>query len=223
MNIYFMIAIGAIIGYFLGSIPFALIIGKSFYKTDVRDIGSKNLGATNVARTLGPVAGFVVLLCDLTKSGLTSLLMYWVAKRICGENDLLPLVYCATGIFVSIGHCYPIFANFKGGKGVATISGFVLFSNWKLFLIGLFIFVTSVCLFKIVSISSILMCGITSVCSFIPPLGAGYFMEQNLIYSFSVLFLSLLLIYKHKPNIIRLLHHEEKPFHFAKKTDSSKK
>lgn len=216
MNIYWFIALAIVIGYLIGSIPFALIIGKAFYKVDVRDVGSKNLGATNVARTLGPLAGACVLLCDLTKSGLTSLLMFLLAKSLFPTSSLLPLVYCATGIAVSIGHCYPIFANFKGGKGVATISGFVIFSNWKLLLIGLTIFVLFFLLTRIVSIASMAMCTIASICAFIFPLGRCYFFEQNLFYSLSVLFLSLLLIYKHRPNIIRLIHHEEKKFHFAK-------
>ena len=86
MSIYYFIIIGGIVGYLIGSIPFALIIGKVFYKVDVRKHGSGNLGSTNVGRTLGPVAGVSVMILDILKAGLPSLIMYKLAEASLANN-----------------------------------------------------------------------------------------------------------------------------------------
>ena len=217
-----LLMLGAIFfGYFLGSIPNALIIGKIFYKKDVRNEGSGNLGATNVARTLGAKPGLLVLFLDALKSAIASNILMVIAKfgfKI--ENSFwLTMLFCCAGFFACIGHCFPIFAKFKGGKAVSVVCGFVLGSNWILSLIGACIFFFVFFLKKIVSISSILMAILTSCLSFIPIFYEGFYWlpkTNGLIYSISISLISILLILRHKSNIIKLIHHEEKQFSIAK-------
>ena len=146
-----------ILGYLLGSIPFALVIGKLFYKTDIRQYGSGNLGGTNAGRVLGKKAGISVIVLDVLKvvlaAGLASLVSepaaIWTSLACC------------------IGHYYPIFAHFKGGKAVATMFGFLIstsifiFQEFSYFLVPLFMFLIILYLFKYVSLGSIC----ASVCS----------------------------------------------------------
>ncbi len=133
-----------VIGYLLGSIPFALVIGKVFYKTDVRNYGSGNLGGTNAGRVLGAKAGAAVIACDILK----------VVIAIAFSALISPSVSIWTGLAAAIGHCYPIFAHFKGGKAVATMFGFLLatsiftFHNaWDL-IVPLVVFLILLVLFK---------------------------------------------------------------------------
>ena len=117
----------------LGSIPSGLIVGKVFYKTDIRQHGSGNLGGTNTFRTLGVKAGLAVTLADILKGTLAASL-----PVIFGMDDINPLL---AGVFAVIGHTYPIFAGFRGGKAVATSGGVLLFCAPLMFLtifLGLF-------------------------------------------------------------------------------------
>ena len=91
MSIYYLVTIGALVGYLCGSIPFALIVGKLFYKTDVRNYGSGNLGSTNVGRTLGPVAGMTVMLLDLLKGGVPAFIMYHISENILLNYDFFAI------------------------------------------------------------------------------------------------------------------------------------
>ena len=120
-----------LIGYLLGSIPFALVIGLVFYKTDVRKHGSGNLGGSNTGRVLGKKAGISVIVCDVLKVVL--------AVAIVASMNKEASIWA--GVMAALGHCYPIFANFKGGKAVATMFGFLLsisiftFGNFLYFLV----------------------------------------------------------------------------------------
>ena len=111
-----MIILACIFGYLFGSIPFALVIGKVFYKTDVREHGSGNLGGTNAGRTLGAKAGVSVAVMDVLKAT--------IAMAITALFSYESIIFA--GFFATLGHCYPIFANFKGGKAVSTAMGFLL-------------------------------------------------------------------------------------------------
>lgn len=218
-----LLIIGAIlIGYIFGSIPNALIIGKLFYKKDVRKEGSGNLGATNVARTLGAKPGILVLLLDALKSAFSSNIIYVIARFGFHINDslYLTILFCLAGLFACIGHCFPIFAKFKGGKAVSVVCGFVLGSNWIFSLIGAAIFFIVFFAKRIVSISSILMAFFTSCISFIPIFYKGFYIldeSKGLIYSITLCLISIILIARHKSNIIKLIHHEEKQFSIKKK------
>ena len=234
MNVTSFIILSAIIGYLTGSIPFALIIGKIFYKTDVRKYGSGNLGSTNVGRTLGPLAGSVVMILDILKGGLPPFIMYKIAEKVIltsHPEQLIHLsaIYCICAIFVALGHCYPIFANFKGGKAVASIAGFLLFMNYKLFIIAILSYVIVALITKIISLSSISSALSVMSVALLPFFKDGHLFKYNelhptitnsyfafIIYVITVLFLGHLLIFKHIPNIKRIIRKEEKKFKYGK-------
>ncbi|HEY2421223.1 MAG TPA: glycerol-3-phosphate 1-O-acyltransferase PlsY, partial [Neobacillus sp.] len=136
-----------IVAYLLGSIPSGLIIGKVFYKTDIREHGSGNLGGTNTFRTLGIKAGLAVTLADILKGTLAASLPYLF------HVDMNPLL---AGILAVLGHTYPIFANFRGGKAVATSGGVLLLYAPYLFFTILVIFFISLYITKFVSLSSMI-------------------------------------------------------------------
>ncbi|MFZ0446525.1 MAG: glycerol-3-phosphate 1-O-acyltransferase PlsY [Bacillus sp. (in: firmicutes)] len=132
--------------YLLGSIPSALIVGKLGYNIDIREFGSGNLGATNTFRILGIKAGIIVTIADILKGIIAGLLPIFFSVDI---NILL------IGLFASIGHIFPIFAKFKGGKAVATSAGVLIAYNYQIFLIALLIFIITLYLFKMISLASI--------------------------------------------------------------------
>jgi acyl phosphate:glycerol-3-phosphate acyltransferase len=136
-----------ILAYLLGSIPSGLIIGKVFYKTDIREHGSGNLGGTNTFRTLGVKAGIAVTLADILKGTLAAYLPVMFGL------DINPLL---AGVFAVIGHTYPVFAGFRGGKAVATSGGVLLFCAPLMFLTIFVVFFASLYITKYVSLSSML-------------------------------------------------------------------
>lgn len=143
-----------IIGYLLGSIPFALVIGKVFYHKDIRQFGSGNLGGTNAGRILGKKAGLAVIACDILK-----VVLAMGISSMFSQNAAI-----WTGVACCIGHCYPVFAHFKGGKAVSTVFGFLLscsifvFQSAWYFVIPFVMFMIVLYLFKFVSLASICAC-----------------------------------------------------------------
>ena len=187
-----------LIGYLLGSIPFALVIGKVFYHTDVRQYGSGNLGGTNTGRVLGAKAGAAVIACDILK----------VVAAIALSSLISPDVSIWTGLAAAIGHCYPIFAGFKGGKAVATMFGFLLATSiftfhdaWYL-IVPLAAFLLLLFLFKMVSLASIAAALCSSV--FITVMQSDQ--PQILIASW---LMTILVIYRHRSNIIKIKNGQE--------------
>lgn len=187
-----------LIGYLLGSIPFALVIGKVFYHTDVRQYGSGNLGGTNTGRVLGAKAGAAVIACDILK----------VVAAIALASLISPDVSIWTGLAAAIGHCYPIFAGFKGGKAVATMFGFLLatsiftFQNAWYLIIPLAVFLLLLVLFKMVSLASMAAALCSSI--FISVMQ----MDQPQIMIASWL-MTLLVIYRHRSNIVKIKNGQE--------------
>ncbi|WP_010095667.1 glycerol-3-phosphate 1-O-acyltransferase PlsY [Ornithinibacillus scapharcae] len=181
----------AIIAYLLGSIPSALIVGKIGYKIDIREHGSGNLGGTNTFRVLGVKAGIIVTLADIFKGTVATLL------PLLFDADVYRL---AIGIFAVIGHTYPIFARFKGGKAVATSGGIILGVNPLLFGIMVLTFLLSLKLSKYVSLSSM----ITGVVSFIVSI---FFGDIGIMIVLGVL--TLFVIYRHTANIKRIINKTE--------------
>lgn len=180
-----------IIAYLLGSIPFALIIGKLGYKIDIREHGSGNLGATNAFRVLGIKAGSIVILGDILKGTLAAVLPQLF------HADAYPLII---GIIAVLGHTYPIFAKFKGGKAVATSGGMILGINPILFIIMIATFLLSLYLSKYVSLSSM----ITGVVAFFASL---FF--QNTGLSVVIPILTAFVAYRHWANIKRIINGTE--------------
>lgn len=180
-----------LLSYLLGSIPFALLVGKIGYGIDIRQHGSGNLGGTNTFRTLGKKAGFIVSAADVLKGTLAASLPFIF------NADLHPLV---AGIPAVIGHCYPVFAKFKGGKAVATSGGVLLFAEPLLFLLVLLTFFLSLYISKYVSLSSI-MAGVGSVI-------LSLILADN-ITTYILMGFTLFLLYRHRQNIVRIVKKTE--------------
>ena len=187
----------SIINYLVGSISWALVIGKLFYKTDVREFGSKNLGATNVGRTLGKIPAIIVAVLDALKGVFCYII----------EVNIDPIAAILTVIFAAIGHCYPIFAQFKGGKAVATSFGILLalsISSYKefilIFLIPLLIWLMIKKFTSLVSLASLIALFISALLSLIC---LDYYK------SIVIFILFIFVSYRHKDNIKRLLAGKE--------------
>jgi len=187
--------------YLLGSLPFSLIIGRTFYKTDVREHGSRNAGATNTWRVLGWKAGLPVLILDISK-GVAATFLPLVISNLTSDPDLLLWFRIMCGIAAAIGHIYPVFAGFKGGKAVATLFG-VMIGLMALpaaasFLIFLVVFIS----FRYVSLGSILA-GLSL------PLMVWLLSAHPLQLMIISLLVSLLVLVTHRKNIGRLVQGEE--------------
>ena len=181
-----------ILAYVIGSIPFALIVGKVFYNTDIRTLGSGNLGTTNTFRCLGKKAGITVFVCDVSKG----IVATFLPTLMLGRVDFLSVF----GAFAMIGHVFPIFANFKGGKAVATGSGVFIFLYPMLSLLLLIIFFVNLFLTGYVSLGSILM-SITAI---------GYLsIFESGIDKWIMIVMCVFVIYVHKKNILRLINGTE--------------
>lgn len=181
-----------ILAYVIGSIPFALIVGKVFYNTDIRTLGSGNLGTTNTFRCLGKKAGITVFVCDVSKG----IVATFLPTLMLGRVDFLSVF----GAFAMIGHVFPIFANFKGGKAVATGSGVFIFLYPMLSLLLLVIFFATLFLTGYVSLGSILM-SLTAI---------GYLsIFESGIDKWIMIVMCVFVIYVHKKNISRLINGTE--------------
>ncbi|MEH7072666.1 glycerol-3-phosphate 1-O-acyltransferase PlsY [Neobacillus drentensis] len=185
-----------ILAYLLGSIPSGLIIGKVFYKTDIREHGSGNLGGTNTFRTLGVKAGLVVTLADILKGTLAA------ALPLLFQMEISPLL---AGIFAVVGHTYPIFAGFRGGKAVATSGGVVLLYAPFMFITVLIFFFISLYISKYVSLSS-MIAGVTAVLFAVV---SGLVREWDIPLLVVVLLLASFVIYRHRANIKRIINKTE--------------
>ena len=186
------IVLGATMAYLLGSIPSGLWIGRKFFQIDIRQHGSGNLGATNSFRILGKKAGTIVLLMDLLKGSISVLLLK--------QMDLHGISPLIIALFAVIGHTYPLFANFKGGKAVATFAGVILAYQPVLFLIGLGIFILTLAISKMVSFTSMLTISIGVLLSL-------YF--QDIVLTIIALLADIFIIYRHRTNIQRILNGTE--------------
>ena len=186
------IVLGATMAYLLGSIPSGLWIGRKFFQIDIRQHGSGNLGATNSFRILGKKAGTIVLLMDLLKGSISVLLLK--------QMDLHGISPLIIALFAVIGHTYPLFANFKGGKAVATFAGVILAYQPVLFLIGLGIFILTLAISKMVSFTSMLTISIGVLLSL-------YF--QDMVLTTIALLADIFIIYRHRTNIQRIFNGTE--------------
>ena len=200
MNQILLTLLCMLLGYLLGSIPFALVIGKVFYKTDVRQHGSGNLGGTNTGRVLDCKAGLSVIVLDILKV----VAAIWAASYVSTTAALL------TGLCCCIGHCYPVFAHFKGGKAVATMFGFLLgisifvFGNGLYFIGPVIMFLSVLYLYKMVSVASIT----AALCSSIQLTSMNWNMDSLLLIIGSWA-LTALVIYRHANNILKVRAGEE--------------
>lgn len=192
-----------IISYLLGSISFSVIFGKKFGGIDVREKGSGNAGSTNVLRTVGKKAAALTLICDVLKGVIAIGLAFAFSKIVEDSNGAL-MVQIA-GLAVVIGHTFPIFFKFKGGKGVATSLGIILLTNYQIGLICLVFALILMFLTKTVSIGSIAAAILFPVLTLL--IQENYLVDGNYVI-FGIL-LALIVIYNHRSNIKRLMNNEE--------------
>ncbi len=207
--INFEILAGIIIAYLLGSIPTAIIVGKSFFGIDIRTVGSGNAGATNTIRTFGLKVGIPVLLFDILKGFLAVKLSIFLNSPALSEN-LVEIYKIVLGTAAVLGHVFPVFASFRGGKGVATLVG-VLIAIYPLsFLIILGCFILIMILSRIVSLSSI-------ICSILFPFIEILILhETRLPLIMLAIGVAVFIPYTHRENIKRLIAGTEKKFDFGK-------
>ena len=198
----------SIIAYLLGSISFSVIFSKKIGGFDVRTKGSGNAGSTNVLRTVGKKAAALTLLCDCLK-GVAAVLVAVIAGNIANNLDKALLVQLA-GIFAVVGHTFPVFFKFKGGKGVATSLGVILIINWQIGLICLVFALVLMILTRFVSLGSIAAAILFPILTIF--IHSHYIVSGNYII-FGII-LGLLVIYNHKSNINRLLEGKENRLNF---------
>ena len=203
----------AVIAYFIGSINFSVIIGRKMAGIDVRQEGSGNAGSTNVLRTIGLKAALLTLICDILK-GVIAILVALLIGNIVKNIDRALLVQLA-GIFVILGHTFPIFFEFKGGKGVVTALGVLLMSNWEIGLICLVFALVIIIASRMVSM------GAVGAAILFPVL--TLFMNDNFIvaasgmkYFIYSLILALIVIFNHRENIKRIMNGTENKIELKK-------
>lgn len=186
-------ALALLLGYLFGSVPFGLVLTRLTGAGDLRAIGSGNIGATNVLRTGRKGLAAATLLLDVAKG----FLAVWLAPYLGGDPDMM-MHLAALGVFV--GHCYPVWLRFRGGKGVATLLGIALAFGWVYLLVFAVIWLGMVILFRFSSLG-----GISAALAL--PIAA--LRQDNALLMFLFAALALLIVWKHRSNIGRLIRREE--------------
>ncbi|MBN2863620.1 MAG: glycerol-3-phosphate 1-O-acyltransferase PlsY [Bacteroidales bacterium] len=213
MNIFIFLLV-ILLAYITGSIPSAVLAGKIFHGIDVREHGSGNAGATNVIRVLGWKTGVPVLLFDMAKGWFATMLPVFFGLATEGSALLINLQIVA-GLAAITGHIFPVFAGFRGGKGVATMFGVLVAIHPWLTIACLGIFILVFAITGIVSVSSM-----TAGIAF-PVFLLSLFDTPSLIFKIFSVFVAIALLITHKKNIKRLLKGEEKKL-FNKKSGTTK-
>ena len=191
-----------IFGYFLGSIPFGLILTKISGLGDIRKIGSGNIGATNVLRTGNKKIALFTLLLDGGKGAVAIYLITIILTKVFDNNFyMLGFYQCTVAISAVVGHCFPIWLRFKGGKGVATGFGVILSLNLNIGIVALLIWVLIAKVFKISSMSALIAYLLIPVLMF--------YYETEIIYFLSSFLISLVCFVQHRENIKRLINRSE--------------
>jgi len=206
-----LIILSALIGYALGSISFSVIFSKKIAGFDLREKGSGNAGSTNALRTAGKKVAILTLICDILKGIVAILLVILIGNIFKYENiDLLVQISAVTSI---LGHTFPVFFGFKGGKGVATSLGILLLVNWKIGLICLIFALILMAITKIVSVGSIAAAILFPVLVLF--ISDSFIIEGN-YFIFSII-LALLVVFNHRSNIKKLANGTENKLSFKKK------
>lgn len=209
--------IDAIIAYLLGSISFSVIFTKKFCGFDVREKGSGNAGSTNVLRTAGKKVALLTLLCDILKGVVAIAVAILIGLIVKADDVPKAILVEIAGVLVVIGHTFPIFFKFKGGKGVATALGVLLITNWKIGLICLIFALLLMAVSKIVSLGSISAAILFPVlCIFIKD---TYIVGNNNAHFSYIVFgiiMALIVVFNHRSNIKRLAEGKENKLSFKK-------
>ena len=189
-----------LLSYLIGAFPSGFVIGKLFFKKDIRQFGSGNTGATNSFRVLGRPAGFLVTFLDIFKGFITVFFPLWLPVHADGPISTFFTNGLIVGLFAILGHVYPVYLKFQGGKAVATSAGVVLGVNPILLLILAIIFFIVLKIFKYVSLASI----VAAICCVI-----GSLIIQAYILLVVSFLVSIILIIRHRSNIARIFRGEE--------------
>ncbi len=229
--------IGPLLGYFSGSILYAILLTKWLKSSDIRKFGSHNPGFTNTLRTFGIKFSTLILLLDMCKVILPTLIIYFSVYYIPSLKNSLNdlnfnhnnfnfsfLIYL-TGIFAILGHIFPIFYKFKGGKGIASYFGLILLISPFIFLISCLCLILIVLIKKIMSLASIISISLSAILFLIPGVNYFYLVNSNFVATIDItinnfvlilptfgllLLIIILILYKHKTNIINLINKKEK-------------
>ena len=197
--------------YLLGSIPFGLILAKLFAGADIRRAGSGNIGATNVARVAGPLPGVLTLAFDAGKGWLA----VWLAGRVMHEEAGVVVI---AGFFALLGHCFPVWLRFHGGKGVATAAGIFGALCPEAMVAALILFALVVWFWRYVSLGSLAAAAAIPLLVYL--LWAPHFAPPNVV-TVGSLAIAALVIFQHRANIGRLARGEEPKFSFSRKQDEA--
>lgn len=200
----------AVIAYAIGSVNFSVIISRKMAGFDVREKGSKNAGTTNVLRTVGKKAALITLACDILK-GIIAVLVAVIIGAFAKNTSSAILVQIAA-ILVVVGHTFPIFFEFKGGKGVATSLGIIILINWQIGLICLLFALVLMAITRMVSLGSVSAAVLFPVLTLF--IREHYVVEGNYII-FGIL-LAALVVFNHRANIKRILEGKENKLNFNK-------
>ncbi len=190
----------ALLGYLLGSIPIGLLLSRIFAKVDPRTVGSKNIGATNVFRTAGKTLGILTLIGDVLKGLIPGIVIRWVATDQWGLTT--DQWIAIAGLSPFLGHIFPIFLGFKGGKGVATAVGVYLPISPLSVLIEVFVFMGIVWKWRFISLGSM-------ICATTIPVLIAFFRSDSQAYFVISVIIAALILYRHQSNIVRLLQGTE--------------
>ena len=202
----------AIIAYLIGSINFSVIISKKFAGFDVREKGSGNAGTTNMLRSVGKGAALLTLICDILK-GVIAIVIAIIVGNIAKDIDKARLVQIAA-IAVVIGHTFPIFFGFKGGKGIATSLGIILMTNWQIGLICLVFGLVLIALTQMVSLGSCAAAVLFPVLTLF--IKDNYIVSEGSSYFIYSIILAAIVLYNHRSNIKRMLSGTENKISFKK-------
>ena len=204
----------AVIAYLIGSINFSVLISKKMAGFDVREKGSGNAGTTNMLRSVGKKAAVITLVCDILK-GVVSIVIAIIVGNIAKNLDRELLLQIA-GIAVVLGHTFPVFFGFKGGKGVATSLGVLLMSNWQIGLICLVFAVVLMALTRMVSLGSCAAAVLFPVLTLF--INQHYTVltdgKSGRVYFIYSVILAIIVLYNHRSNIKRILNGTENKLSF---------
>lgn len=229
--LYIVAILIALCSYLLGSVNTSIILSKTLYGTDIRTSGSGNAGATNMLRTHGTKMAVATLFFDVLKGVVSVLIASLIDNFVLSAYDaasvfestyiLGSLKYIA-GIFVVLGHDFPLYFGFKGGKGVATSLGVMLMLNWQIGLIILALALTIMAVTRFVSLGSITAAAVYPFVLFTFIVAKGQGVKENVTYLVMAVFLAVLLIFKHRSNIVKLKNGTENKL-FSKKSKTEDK
>ena len=193
--------LGLILAYLLGSIPTGLWIGQIFFKKNLREYGSGNTGTTNTFRILGKTAGTVTFAIDFLKGTLATLLPLFLHI-----NGISPMIF---GLIAVLGHTFPIFAEFKGGKAVATSAGVVLGFSPLFFSYLIIIFIGTLYLGSMISLASIVVAGFAIISVLIFPLLGIILPSYDLLFTLIIILLASIILIRHRDNMERIKNKSE--------------